>query len=212
MNESAHKVYDQFMDLSRPIEALIPGARGRLLGALIGAGCELSTADAARLSGVSAPQASRVLGQLVELGIIERRDVPPAVVYRPVPGNAVVGMLLELCELRNRIIRFARESAAAITPCPVRLSVFGSVARGTSDGDSDIDIAAVRPARAEEDDDWVESLEAWRRGVQEFSGSTVNVIEIDVDEWLAFDLSERTFWRDVKRDEVVLFEREAARR
>jgi predicted nucleotidyltransferase len=200
------------MDLSRPIEALIPGARGQLLGALIGAGRELSTADAARLSGVSAPQASRVLAQLVELGIIERRDVPPAVVYRPVPRNAVVGMLLELCELRSRIIQFARESAVAITPCPVRLSVFGSVARGTSDGDSDIDIAAVRPTGAEEDDDWVESLGAWRRGVQEFSGSTLNVIEIDVDDWLAVDLSERTFWRDVKRDEVVLFEREAARR
>jgi predicted nucleotidyltransferase len=196
------------MDLSRPIESLIPGARGQLLAALIGAGRELSTADAARLSGVSAPQASRVLAQLVELGIIARRDVPPAVIYRPVSGNAVVAMLLELCELRSRVIQFAREAALKIAPCPVRLAVFGSVARGTSDGESDIDIVAVRPSGADEDDDWVESLEAWRREVQEYAGSALNVIEINADEWLAIDPGERSLWRDIKRDEIVLFERE----
>jgi hypothetical protein len=100
---------------------------------VIGAGRELSTADAARLSGVSAPQASRVLAQLVELGVLERRDIPPAVIYSPVAGNALVAMLMELYVLRNRVIEFAKQSASQIAPPPVRLSIFGSVARGTSD-------------------------------------------------------------------------------
>lgn len=194
------------MDLSRPIEALIPGARGRLLGALIGSGRELSTADAARLSGVSAPQASRVLAQLVELGIVTRRDVPPAVICSPVAGNAVIAMLMELCVLRSRVIEFARQSATQISPAPVRLSVFGSVARGTSDAESDIDIVAVRPNGADEDDDWVESLGRWSAGLEDFSGSRINVLEIGVDEWRSLDLSERSLWRDINRDEVVLLE------
>jgi predicted nucleotidyltransferase len=196
------------MNLSRPIEALIPGARGQILGAMIGAGRELSTADAARLAGVSAPQASRVLAQLVELGIADRRDVPPAVIYRLVSGNAVVGMLVELCALRSRVIRFARETATTITPAPVRLSVFGSVARGTSDGDSDLDVVAVRPAGADEDDAWVESLDLWRRTVEEYAGSPLNILEIGMTEWLAIDLTERSLWRDIKRDEIVLLESE----
>jgi predicted nucleotidyltransferase len=192
------------MDLSRPIEALIPGARGQLLGALIGSGRELSTADAARLSGVSAPQASRVLAQLVELGVVERRDVPPAVIYRPVPGNAVIAMLTELCVLRKRVIEFAKQSASQIAPVPVRLSVFGSVARGTSDAESDIDIVAVRPSSADEDDNWVESLGRWSAGLEAFSGSRINILEIGNDEWRALDLSERSLWREIDRDEIVL--------
>ncbi len=192
------------MDLSRPIEALIPGARGRLLGALIGSGRELSTADAARVSGVSAPQASRVLAQLVELGIVERRDIPPAVIYRPVAGNAVIAMLTELCVLRSRVVEFAKQSAAQIAPAPVRLSVFGSVARGTSGAESDIDIVAVRPSGADEDDNWVESLGRWSAGLEAFSGSRINVLEIGVDEWRTLDPSERSLWREINRDQVVL--------
>jgi predicted nucleotidyltransferase len=196
------------MDLSRPIEALIPGARGRLLGALIGSGRELSTADAARLSDVSAPQASRVLAQLVELGIVERRDVPPAVIYRPVAGNAVIVMLTELYMLRNRVLEFAKQSASQISPSPVRLSVFGSVARGTSDAESDIDIVAVRRSGADEDDNWVESLGRWSAGLEAFSGSRINILEIGIDEWRALDLSERSLWRDINRDEIVLLAHE----
>ncbi len=192
------------MDLSRPIEAVIPGVRGRLLGALICSGRELSTADAARLSDVSAPQASRVLAQLVELGVVERRDVPPAVIYRPVPGNAVIAMLRELCVLRNRVIEFAKQSASQIAPVPVRLSAFGSVARGTSDAESDIDIVAVRPSGADEDDSWVESLGRWSAGLEAFSGSRLKVLEIGNDEWRALDPSERSLWREIDRDEVVL--------
>jgi predicted nucleotidyltransferase len=198
------KLYDPFMDLSRPIEALIPGARGQLLGALIGSGRELSTADASRLSGVSAPQTSRVLAQLVELGMLERRDVPPAVIYRPVAGNAVIALLSELYVLRNRVIEFAQQSASLIEPVPVRLSVFGSVARGTSGAESDIDIVAVRPNGADEDDNWVESLGRWGAGLEAFSGSRINVLEIGIDEWRALDLSERSLWRDINRDEIVL--------
>jgi predicted nucleotidyltransferase len=196
------------MDLSRPIEALIPGARGRLLGALIGSGRELSTADAARLSGVSAPQASRVLAQLVELGIVERRDIPPAVIYRPVPGNALIAMLTDLYVLRNRVIEFAKQTASQIAPAPIRLAIFGSVARGTSDGESDIDIVAVRPSGADEDDNWVESLGRWSTELEAFSGSQINVLEIGVDEWRALDLSERSLWREINRDEIVLLAHE----
>lgn len=144
-----------------------------------------------------------MLAQLVEPGVLERRDIPPAVIYRPVAGNAVIAMLTELYVLRNRVIEFARQSATQITPTPVRLSVFGSVARGTSGAESDIDIVAVRPSGADEDDNWVESLGRWSAGLEVFSGSRINVLEM-TDEWRALDLSERSLWREINRDEVVL--------
>ena len=154
--------------MTRPIRALIP-AFGALLDAMIGAGHELSTAQAARVAGVSGPQASRVLAQLVGLGIVRRREVPPAVVYAPVESNLVVAMLRDLCNLRDRVITEARSAAVSITPRPIVLALYGSVARGTSDADSDIDVVAVRPdselalaneTPAEYDPDPVRSIDA----------------------------------------------------
>jgi predicted nucleotidyltransferase len=84
------------------------------------------------------------------------------------------------------------------------VSVFGSVARGTSGAESDIDIVAVRPRGADEDDNWVESLRRWSAGLEVFSGSRINVLEIGIDEWRVLDLSERSLWREINRDEIVL--------
>ena len=190
--------------MNRPIRALIPGARGALLDAMICAGHELSTAQAARVAGVSGPQASRVLAQLVELGIVRRREVPPAVVYAPVESNLVVAMLRDLCNLRDRVIWVAVNAANSITPRPTVLSLYGSVARGTSDADSDIDVVAVRPDGADNDDTWVESLDRWRVVVQNASGNPVNIIDLTEEEWRARDLSSGTLWHEIDRDAVLL--------
>ncbi|MDQ3575947.1 MAG: helix-turn-helix domain-containing protein, partial [Actinomycetota bacterium] len=66
------------MDFVRPIEAIVPGAQGRMLAVLAETTAELNLRTIAQLAGVSQAQASRVLPGLVQLGIVERREVPPA--------------------------------------------------------------------------------------------------------------------------------------
>lgn len=65
------------MDYRRPVEALIPGVQGRVLGVLARTSTDLTMRAVAELGGVSPQQASVVIGKLVELGVVERRDVPP---------------------------------------------------------------------------------------------------------------------------------------
>jgi predicted nucleotidyltransferase len=192
------------VDLRDPIGALIPGARGKLLTALVCAGREMSTSDAARVADVSNPQASRVLAQLVEMGIVERRDVPPAVVYRPVEGNFVVGLLLQLCNARGTILDHAVRTALIIQPTPVLLGVFGSVARGTSNASSDIDVVVVRPPVADDSEEWYESLDRWRSDLEAFAGTQVNTIEVSAHEAAVRDASPDRFWADIHRDMIVL--------
>jgi predicted nucleotidyltransferase len=194
------------VDLRDPIGALIPGVRGKLLTALICAGRELSTSDAARVADVSNPQASRVLAQLVEMGIVERRDVPPAVLYRPVLGNFVVELLVRLCDIRGAVLDEATRSAAHIVPRPLKLAIFGSVARGTSDEQSDIDVLVIRPTNADHDDGWTESLWAWSSALEAFSGSEVNVVEISEVESLERDQLPDRFWNEVHGDMIVLLD------
>jgi predicted nucleotidyltransferase len=175
------------------------------LNALICAGTELSTSDAARIADVSNQQASRVLAQLVELGIVERREVPPAVVYQPVEGNFVVGLLLQLCNARTAILEQAARSALKIRPAPLLLGVFGSVARGTSDALSDIDILVVRPVEADENGDWYESLDRWRADLEAFAGTRVNTVEVSADEAAVREAAPDRFWAEIRRDLIEIY-------
>lgn len=49
------------MDFVRPIEALVPGAQGRVLAVLVETTAELNLRTIAQLAGVSQAQASRLL-------------------------------------------------------------------------------------------------------------------------------------------------------
>ncbi|MHB1913167.1 MAG: MarR family transcriptional regulator, partial [Acidimicrobiales bacterium] len=66
------------MDQVRPVEAVIPGVQGRVLGVLARGGTELTMRTVAELAGVSVQQASVVLGRLVALGLVHRRDAGSA--------------------------------------------------------------------------------------------------------------------------------------
>lgn len=66
------------VDFVRPIEAIVPGAQGRVLAVLAETTAELDLRTIAKLAAVSIVQASRVLPGLVELGVVERREVPPS--------------------------------------------------------------------------------------------------------------------------------------
>jgi hypothetical protein len=69
------------VDFVRPIEAIVPGAQGRVLAVLAETTAELNLRTIAQLAGISQAQASRLLPDLVALGVVERREVPPASLF-----------------------------------------------------------------------------------------------------------------------------------
>ncbi|HEX9467800.1 MAG TPA: helix-turn-helix domain-containing protein, partial [Acidimicrobiia bacterium] len=82
------------MDFRRPVEALIPDAQGRILATLARTTEELTLSTLADLSGVSLAHAARIVPRLVDLGVVERRDVPPAVLVRLVPEHLAARAVL----------------------------------------------------------------------------------------------------------------------
>ena len=194
------------MDFRHPIEAAIPGAQGRIIAALLGTSGELNLRTIARVAGVSIAQASRVLPGLVELGMIERREVPPSSLFRLVPEHVATRALLELADSRAVVMTEMGRAASKIRPSPVSVITFGSFARGDSELDSDIDVIIVRPSGVDADDDrWTQMIERWRTVVTRVAGSTVEILEVDADE-AAAKLSGRTqLWRDIQRDGQVVF-------
>jgi DNA-binding transcriptional ArsR family regulator len=194
------------VDFRHPIEAAIPGAQGRVIAALLGTSGELNLRTIARLAGVSIAQASRVLPGLVELGMIERREVPPSSLFRLVPEHIATRALLELADARDVVMTEMGRAAGKIRPAPVSVITFGSFARGDSEPDSDIDVIIVRPTDIDADDDrWTHTIERWRTIVSRVAGNTVEILDVDADTAAAKLSGGAQLWRDIRRDGQVVF-------
>ncbi len=62
---------------------------------------ELNLSTLARLAQVSVAQASRVLPGLVELGVVERREVPPSSQFRLARENVAAQVVISLARVRD---------------------------------------------------------------------------------------------------------------
>ena len=197
--------YGECVDFLNPVEAVIPGTQGRVLAVLAETTAELNLRTVARLADVSPAQASRVLPGLVELGLVERREVPPSSLFQLNHQNVAAGFVVELSRLRNTALEAMGAAAAEMPMQPVSVIIFGSFARREADRHSDIDAVIVRPDDIDADDDnWTTGVEQWRESVRGITGNPVAVIETNQAEAAEKLTSERTLWRDVARDGVVV--------
>lgn len=193
------------MDFTRPVEAVVPGAQGRILAVLVETSAELNLRTIARLSAVSVAHASRVLPILVELGIIERRDVPPSALFQLVRENVAARTVSALADARRTVLHELGESAGHIEPNPVSVIVFGSFARGEADRNSDLDVVVIRPATVDEDDDrWRASVDGWLEQARRLTGNPVELLEATDGEVRRLLRSRKPLWLDVRRDGVVV--------
>jgi hypothetical protein len=193
------------VDFVRPVEAVIPGAQGRVLAVLAETTAELNLRTIARLSGASQAQVSRVLPRLVGLGIVERREVPPSSLFRLVPENVAADVVLGLARSRERVLERLGRAAANLPVPPVSVIVFGSLARGEADRVSDIDVVLVRPEVDEDDDGWTTSVDLWQQSAVRAAGNAVEVLQVSAGEAAARLSGRRQLWRDIAADGVVVY-------
>lgn len=198
--------YNVDMNFVHPIEAVIPGVQGRVLAVLAETTADLNLRTIARLSDVSLAQASRVLPGLVDLGLVERREVPPSSLFRLVREHVAACLVVSLARARDVVVEEMGHTAAEMPLVPVSVIVFGSFARGEADEESDIDAVLVRPAGVDESDEaWSASVEQWTDVVRRMTGNRVEVLEIGSDEVASRLHSRRPVWRDIRREGIVVY-------
>ena len=155
------------MDFVRPIEAIVPGAQGRVLATLVETTAELNLREVAQLSAVSPAQASRILPGLVDLGVVERREVPPSSQFRLVREHTAARSLISLAHATDNVLGEIGRMASAMPNPPASVIVFGSFARREARTDSDIDVLVVRPT----------DIDEGRNGVGRLTGNAVEIVE-----------------------------------
>ncbi len=193
------------MDFVHPVQAVIPGTQGRVLAVLAETTAELNLRTVARLADVSPAQASRVLPGLVELGLVDRREVPPSSLFQLNRTNLTASLVVELSRSRDLALEAMGAAAAELSVPPASVIIFGSFARREADRHSDIDAVMVRPDGIDADDDtWTAGVEQWRETVRAITGNAVEVIETDRAETVGKLARKQQLWRDVARDGVVV--------
>jgi DNA-binding transcriptional ArsR family regulator len=193
------------MDFVHPVRAVIPGTQGRVLAVLAETTAELNLRTVARLADVSLAQVSRVLPGLVELGLVERREVPPSSLFRLNRENVAAQVVIELARSRDTALERMGAAARGLPLPPASVIVFGSFARREADNESDIDAVIIRPDDVDDDDDmWAAGVEQWRRSVRAITGNPVEVIEIGQSEANKKLSGRAQLWQDVARDGVVV--------
>jgi len=194
------------VDFVRPVQAVIPGAQGRILAVLGETSAELNLRTISRLSGVSLAHASRIMPVLVDLGVVGRREAPPSALFQFIPENVASRAITALTCTRKIVLKELEVAASQIDPAPLSVIVFGSLARGQADSASDIDVLVVRPRSVDEDDDaWHRGLDGWRKHARLVAGNRVEVLEVDEDAAGRSLRRHKPLWTDIERDGVVIF-------
>jgi DNA-binding transcriptional ArsR family regulator len=193
------------VDFVHPVQAVIPGAQGRILAVLANVSTDLTLRTIARLSGLSPAQVSRVLPRLVGLGMVDRRDVPPAALFRLEPSHVAARAVLAIARTRDSVVADLQRTAAALEPAPVSMVLFGSFARGDATAQSDIDVLVVRPALSGPDESAFDvNLERWREEAARLTGNRVETTEVGEDEVPDLITAPRSFWDEVAQDSIVI--------
>lgn len=166
------------MDLSAPLASFMNGLDAVALRVVARAGAALTGRQIARLAGTGTPANIRLaLLRLVDIGLVVSMPAPHATMYSANRSH-ILWPAVEIAmnarqELNRRIATFADASA----PAGVTVALYGSVARGDSTNNSDIDLLVVFPdtVALDDRDEFVTGL---RDSVQLWTGNDAQIYDL----------------------------------
>ena len=159
----------------------------------------------ARLADVSPAQASRVMPGLVDLGIVERYEVPPSSQFLLDRSNVAAQAVIGLARSRETASERIGLAAAAMTTPRESVILSGALSRGEAGVESDIDVVVIRADSTNVDDEhWSAALKSWRNEARAITGDSVEVVEVSLGEVGSKMRGRIEFWQNVRREGVTV--------
>jgi predicted nucleotidyltransferase len=168
------------MDLKSPISTVVPSLDGPVLLVLAQAEEGLSGRQIHKLAGSGSVAGVRlVLQRLAATGLVHVDDLGNSLLYRLNRKHLLAPIVDQLADLRSTLTdRLADEISAWRIP-PVHASVYGAIARGDGDLDSDVDLLLIRPDSHEFVDVlWEEQVGRLMQTVVDLTGNPAHVFEL----------------------------------
>ena len=194
------------MDLLHPIRAVVPTLDGPVLEVLARTTQPLSGREVHRLSGTgSASGVRRTLARLARQGLVRAEEHAAGTFYLANRQHLAWSAVESLTGLRRELFDRLREELRSWEPLPLHASVFGSMARGEGDPDSDIDLLLVRPDDVGEDESpWADQVDRLRENVRAWTGNECHAFQTDRQRLTDHKRADDPIVSNWLRDAVVL--------
>jgi predicted nucleotidyltransferase len=172
------------MNVARPYTAICPTLDSEVLTVLAGTTRPLTGREVARLTGRASHRGvAKVLGRLVEHGLVERREAGRALLFTLNREHLAAPAVEVLASMRPELLRRIRVLMSAWEIAAAHVSIFGSTARGDGDTQSDIDVFVVRPDAVSEDDPrWRRQLDDLAENIERWTGNRASIAEAAANE------------------------------
>lgn len=193
------------MDLSAPYRAVLSKGEGGVLSVLAGTNEPLTGREVARLATGAHSTVARILGRLVEHGVVRAEEAGASRLYSLNREHLIAEPLLALIRLRGRLLeRLVGELEGWALPAR-HASLFGSAARGDGDTRSDIDVFVVRPRGIDEEHPtWREQLDALPTRIFGWTGNHASIAEVPEADLPRLVRERPDVATEIRRDAVTL--------
>jgi predicted nucleotidyltransferase len=170
------------MDLNSPISTVVPSLDGPVLQVLARAEDGLSGRQIHKLAGSGSVAGVRlVLQRLAATGLVHVDDLGNSLLYRLNRKHLAAPIVEQLANLRGLLVgRLADEISGWRIP-PVHGSVYGAIARGDGELDSDVDILLIRPDQHDHVL-WEDQVGRLMQTVVDLTGNPAHVFELSQTE------------------------------
>lgn len=189
------------MDLGSPVLDVAPAVRGALLQALARLEQPVTRRRLAAAAGVAPGNASAVIEELIQAGLVSETLAGRSSMVVLNRDHLAVGPVLALAGLRGELIRRLRDRLSA-WPELNGAWLFGSVARGDADSDSDVDLLIV--ADDLQSHDLHERLSRLQADVRSWTGNDLQLVEHSPSSWRKLVRAKNPLVEQIRLDGIAL--------
>lgn len=189
------------MDLGSPVLDVAPAVRGALLQALARLEQPVTRRQLAAAAGVAPGNASAVIEELIQTGLVSETVAGRSSMVVLNRSHLAAAPVLALAGLRGELIRRLRERLS-VWPDLHGAWLFGSVARGDADSDSDVDLLIV--ADDLRSPDLHERLSQLQADVRSWTGNDLQLVEHSAGSWRKLVRSKNPLVEQIRMDGIAL--------
>ncbi len=189
------------MDLGSPVLDIAPAVRGALLQALARLERPITRRQLAAAAGVAPGNASAVIEGLIQSGLVSETVAGRSSMVALNRSHLAAGPVLALAGLRGELIRRLRERLSA-WPDLHGAWLFGSVARGDADSDSDIDLLIVVDDL--QSPELHERLSRLQADVRSWTGNDLQLVEHSPSSWRKLVRAKNRLVEQIRLDGIAL--------
>lgn len=193
------------MDIAQPLRVFTSASHVDVAVALARAAHPLTGREVARAAQRSQQRAQDVLNDLSDQGLVLRTGSEQQPRYALNQEHVATPIVLSMRDLRLASVERLRDAIAEWKQQPLSAMLFGSMARGEGDRDSDIDVLIVRPQRiAPEDPEWQGQLDGLRDGIRSWFGNAPSVFDLAEQDVAGLARREPAFVEELREQSLPL--------